>query len=129
MMTSHKAEGYSTVSPYLVVDGPVETIQFLMEVSDAKELRRFSAEDDGLAHAEVRLDDTIIILADTNDDLPSVLSHVQVYVEDVDQVYQRSLAAGGQSIKEPDQQAEEEDRRAGVAGSGGTTWWIATRVS
>lgn len=126
-MTPHKPEDYSTVSPYLVVDGAGATIDFLKEVFDAVELRRFPDEDGRLMHAEVRIDDTVVMLADAVEAWPPVPSHVHVYVRDVDATYRRALEAGAESVQEPAQKGDE-DRRGGVKNSGGTTWWIATRV-
>ena len=123
----HKPPGYSTVSPYLIVDGATRTIEFLTRVFDARELRRFPGTDGKLLHAEVRIDDTVVMLADGNAEWPPVPAFVHVYVDDVDAVYERALAAGAASLQEPIQM-EDEDKRGGVRDAGGTSWWIATRV-
>jgi uncharacterized glyoxalase superfamily protein PhnB len=124
---SHKPAGHSTVSPYLIVDGASATIDFLVEVFGAVELRRFPDPTGRLMHAEVRIDDTVVMIADSNPHWPAVPSHVHVYVGDVDATYRRALAAGAASVQEPVQK-QDEDRRGGVKDRGGTTWWIATRV-
>jgi PhnB protein len=64
MTTSHKPGGYTTVAPYLIVDGAGRTIEFLTRVFDAVELRRFPDPSGRIAHAEVRIDDTVVMLAD-----------------------------------------------------------------
>jgi hypothetical protein len=56
-MPSHKPQDYTTVSPYLVVDGASRTIDFLRQVFDAVELRRFADQKGGIVHAEVRIDE------------------------------------------------------------------------
>jgi uncharacterized glyoxalase superfamily protein PhnB len=122
-----KPEGYTSVAPYLIVDGAAVTIEFLKSAFDAVELRRFDDESGGIRHAEVRIDDTVIMLADQVEGWPSTPAHVHVYVPEVDVSYQRALAAGAETVQEPEQKADE-DRRGGVKDSGGTTWWIATRV-
>ena len=127
MSTPYKPDGYSTVSPYLVVDGAEGTIDFLKQVFGAVELRRFANDEGGLRHAEVRLDDTVIMLADSIDNWPAIPSYAHVYVDDVDAVYQRALAAGATSVQEPSKK-DDEDKRGGVQDSGGTTWWIATKM-
>jgi len=53
-MSGHKPPDYTTVSPYLIVDGASRTIEFLAAVFDAVELRRFPDADGRLMHAEVR---------------------------------------------------------------------------
>lgn len=124
---SHKPDGYTTVSPYLIVDGASETIDFLVRVLDAVELRRFEGPAGGIMHAEVRIDDTIVMLTDGAEGWSAIPSHVHVYVSDVDATYARALEAGGVSIQEPVQK-DDPDKRGGVKDAGGTTWWIATKV-
>lgn len=55
-MSLHKPANYSTVSPYLIVNGADATIEFLKQVFDAVELRRFSDDSGKIMHAEVRID-------------------------------------------------------------------------
>ena len=127
-MSLHKPTGYSTVSPYLVVNGADATIQFLKRVFDATELRRFPNEAGKLMHAEVRIDDTVVMLADpAPPDWPAVASFVHIYVTDVDATYRKALEAGAISVQEPVKK-QDEDKRGGVKDAGGTTWWIATKV-
>ncbi len=64
MKPQHKPENYSTVSPYLIVNDAGATIEFLKRAFGAIELRRFPDESGKLMHAEVRIDDTVIMLAD-----------------------------------------------------------------
>ena len=127
MNAGYKPDGYTSVSPYLIVDGAAQTIDFLVRVFDAVELRRHQSESGRLQHAEVRLGDTVVMLGDAAEGWPAVASHVHVYVPDVDTVYQRALAAGATSVQEPVQKGDA-DKRGGVKDAGGTTWWIATLV-
>lgn len=127
MTTPHKPDGYTTVSPYLIVNGAAGTIGFLKQVFGATELRRFEAEGGGIMHAEVRIDDTVVMVADAAEGWPALASHVHVYVADVDDTYRRALAAGAESVQEPVKK-DDEDKRGGVKDAGGTTWWIATRM-
>ncbi|HEY0158061.1 MAG TPA: VOC family protein [Thermoanaerobaculia bacterium] len=124
---SHKPENYSTVSPYLIVNGASETIAFLERVFGAVELRRFPDESGKLMHSEVRIDDTVLMIADGAEGWPPLQSHVHVYVADVDATYRFALEAGAESVQEPVRK-QDEDKRGGVKDAGGTTWWIATKV-
>jgi PhnB protein len=126
-MTSHKPDGYTSVSPYLIVAGAGATIEFLQRVFAAVELRRFPAPDGKLMHAEVRIDDTTVMIADGADGWPPVPSHVHIYVPDVDVTYKLALEAGATSVQEPLKKADA-DKRGGVKDAGGTTWWIATKM-
>ena len=127
MSSSHKPANYSTVSPYLIVDGASGTIDFLKSVFGAVELRRFPNAAGRVLHAEVRIDDTVVMVADGADGWPPVPSYVHVYVSDVDATYKRALEAGATSVQEPVKK-EDEDKRGGVQDAGGTTWWIATKL-
>jgi uncharacterized glyoxalase superfamily protein PhnB len=126
-VASHKPDGYPSVSPYLVVDGASGTIEFLTAVFGAIELRRFPGAQGKLMHAEVRIDDSVVMLADSTAEWPAVPSYVHLYVPDVDAAYRRALEAGAVSVQEPVQKGDE-DKRGGVRDAGGTTWWIASRV-
>ena len=127
MLPHYKPEGYTSVAPYLIVDGAARTIAFLRAAFGAAEIRRFAAPDGGIMHAEVRLDDTIVMLGDAGPGYPSVPAHVHVYVPDVDATYRRAIEAGATSVRPPERQGDD-DRRGGVKDAGGTTWWIGTRV-
>ena len=126
-MGSYKPDGYPSVSPYLIVDGANATIEFLRRVFAAVEIRRFADPAGKIMHAEVRIDDTVVMIADGVEGWPPVPSHVHVYVPDVDATYGRALEAGATSVQEPVKK-DDEDKRGGVKDSGGTTWWIATKV-
>lgn len=123
-----KPNNYSTVSPYLIVADADSTIRFLQTVFGAKEIRRFADDAGRLMHAEVQLGDTVVMLADCSDEWPAMPSYVHVYVPDVDDVYRRAIAAGGISLQEPVKK-EDDDKRGGVKDVGGTTWWIATKIT
>jgi len=127
-MSLYKPANYTTVSPYLIVNGADATIEFLKRVFDAIELRRFPGGSGKLMHAEVRIDDTVIMLADpVPPDWPPIASYVHIYVKDVDATYRKALDAGAASVQEPIKK-QDEDKRGGVKDAGGTTWWIATKV-
>ena len=129
MTAQFKPTNYTSVSPYLIVNGARATIDFLKEVFGAVELRQFPDRSGRLMHAEVRIDDTVIMLADpVPPDWPSIPAHVHIYVHDVDEIYRKALEAGATSVQEPVKK-QDEDKRGGVKDPGGTTWWIATKVA
>ncbi len=125
---SYKPDGYTTVAPYLIVDGASDTIDFLVRALGATEIRRFAGEDGRVMHSEVRIDDTVVMISDGAEGWPPVPSHVHVYVPDVDAAYARALQEGATALKEPSQGGDE-DKRGGVTDPGGTTWWLATKVA
>lgn len=127
MTTRYQPEGYTTVSPYLIVHGAAATIDFLQRVFDATELRRYPNAEGRVMHAEVRIGDSVVMVADAAPQWPALPAHVHVYVPDVDATYRRALQAGAEPVQEPVRK-QDEDKRGGVKDAGGTTWWIATRV-
>jgi PhnB protein len=127
MEPTYKPEGYNSVSPYLVVNGADATIKFLGDVFDAVEIRRFPNEEGKLIHSEVRIDDTVVMIADSGDGWSLMPAHVHIYVKDVDATYRKAIAVGAISVQEPIKK-DDADKRGGVKDAGGTTWWIATKV-
>ncbi len=123
---SYKPDGYTSVAPYLTVDDATRTIAFLVDVFDAERLRIIERDAGRLAHGEVRIGDTVVMLADSLDGWPAVASHVHVYVPDVDDVWRRAMAAGAAPVQEPAQRGDP-DRRGGFRDPGGITWWVATQ--
>ena len=103
-------------------------IELAQKVLDAKVERRYDAPGGGIMHAEIRIDDSIVMIGDAGDQWPAVPTHLHVYVEDVDATYQRALAAGAKSVRAPEQREGDPDRRGGVLDVGGNTWWFATQL-
>ena len=128
MSVPYKPANYNTLSPYLVVTGADATIEFLTQVFGATLLDRFPCESGRVLHAEVRVDDTVLMLSDeAPPQWPSVAGHVHVYVPDVDATYDKALKFGATSVQVP-AKGPDENKRGAVKDSGGTTWWISTKV-
>lgn len=126
-MADYKPDGHTSVSPYLIVNGAAATIEFLKKAFGAVELLRVPDPSGRVMHAEVRVDDSVVMMGDSAEGWPPVGAHVHIYVPDVDAIYQRALAAGATSVQEP-LKKQDADKRGGVKDAGGTTWWIATKV-
>lgn len=126
---AHKPKGYTSVSPYLVVGGAQRVIDFLKRAFGATDLRRYEAPDGSILHAEVRIDDTVVMLGDGGPEWPPFPSFLHVYVPDVDAAYKQALAAGGTSVQDPKQRPGDPDKRGGVKDPAGNTWWISTQMS
>lgn len=126
-MTDYKPEGYTSVAPYLIVDDPRATIAFLVAVFEAEPLRMVERDDGRLAHGEVRIDDTVLMLGGAMAGWPAVASHVHLYVRDVDTTFQRALAQGATPVQEPVRKGDA-DKRGGFTEASGTTWWVAQQI-
>ncbi|MEO7043055.1 MAG: VOC family protein [Gemmatimonadaceae bacterium] len=119
---TYKPAGYTSVAPYLTVNGAQATIDFLVAVFGADPLR-IQRRDDKIQHGEVRIDDTVVMLTDAVDGWPAVASNVHVYVKDVDATFTRAIAHGAISVQEPVKK-DDADKRGGFRDNGGTTWWV-----
>jgi uncharacterized glyoxalase superfamily protein PhnB len=118
-------EGHNSVSPYLIVRGAAEVIDFLRQTFAAEELFSSKHPDGKVAHAEVKIGDSVIMIAEATNEFPALQAMIHVYVSDVDGAYQRAVRAGGESLREPADQFYG-DRSAGVKDRSGNMWWIST---
>lgn len=122
-----KPEGYTSVAPYLIVNGAEETMAFLVHVFGAERLRLIPDDAGRVMHGEVRIDDTVVMLTDGADGWPAMPTHVHIYVQDVDATFERAVAAGAKAVKQPTQDGDA-DKRGGFMDVGGTTWWVSTQM-
>ena len=127
MPVNPKPEGYHTVTPYLIVQGAAEFIEFSKQAFGADERDRHPTPDGKIMHAEVKIGDSIIMLSDSTSEFEPTRSTIHLYVDDADATYQRALEAGGESLREPADQFYG-DRSAGIKDRFGNQWWLATHV-
>ena len=123
-----KPADYPSISPYLITANAVQVMEFLEESVGAERVRVFENDDGSIMHAEMRIDDSLVMIGEAGGDWSPVPSHVHLYVEDVDAAYQAALDNGGRGLAAPEKNPGEADRRAGVMDPGGNTWWLATHV-
>jgi len=136
-MKSDKAipAGYHTATPYLVVRGASRAIDFYKKAFGARERFRLSRGNDGIAHAEFQIGDSYLMLADESpesglrspESLGGTPTSVFLYVEDVDDVFRKAVAAGAKPTLTP-QDMFWGDRYAKVSDPFGHSWQIATHV-
>ena len=120
---------YHSVQPYLVVDGAEELIAFLRGTFDVEDPMRMPRPDGKVGHAEVRVGDSVIMLADSGGptNAEATTTMLVVYVEDCDKLYAKALEAGGESIQAPEDQFYG-DRSAAVKDRLGNRWFFHTHV-
>jgi len=100
-------DGYHTATPYLVVDGAAKAIEFYAGVFGATERMRMPGPGGKVGHAEIRIGDSVIMLADEHPEMDarspthfggSPIS-IMIYVEDVDKQFKQAIAAGGTQVR------------------------------
>ena len=119
-------KGYGTVTPFLcVTDGP-KMIDFMKQAFNAQVMFRMDGPDGALAHAELKIGDSMVMLGQTPPER-ATRAMLHLYVPDTDAVYKTALAAGATSVREPADQFYG-DRSGGVRDPFGNEWWMATHV-
>jgi uncharacterized glyoxalase superfamily protein PhnB len=117
-------EGYHSITPYLQVNGAAKLIEFLRNAFGAEEIFRVPRGDQ-IAHAQLKLEDSMIEVADAIDQYQPNPTAIWLFVKDADAVYARALKAGATSLHEPIDQ-DYGDREASVKDPFGNHWYIAT---
>jgi len=128
-------DGHNRVSPYLIVDGAARALEFYRHVFGAVEIFRHKAPDGKIGHAEMRIGDTVIKLAD---EFPDHDAHpprkfggspvsLHLYCEDVDAVAAKAIA-GGAKVKRPVADQFYGDRLGTLEDPFGHTWPISTHI-
>lgn len=128
-------EGYHTVTPHLITKNAARALEFYKKAFGATELMRHGGPQGKIMHAEIKIGNSIVMLADEFPERGAVSPGTTggcpvtfyVYVEDVDAVFAQALAAGAKQ-KEPVTVEFYGDRRGGVTDPFGHIWYIATRV-
>jgi PhnB protein len=124
---THFVEGMGTVTVYLSPRGAAGLIDFVKAAFGAEEVARFDAPDGTIAHAKVRIGNSIVEMSDAHGQFTPMPTMFYMYVSDADATYERAIRAGGKSIEAPAEQPYG-DRRAAVEDPFGNRWYMATRV-
>jgi PhnB protein len=125
-------EGYHSVTPYLIINGAADAIEFYKKAFGATELFRM-AKEGKVGHAEIKIGDSPIMLSDEHPEMgylsPTTLGgtpvSIMIYVEDVDTIFNRAIAAGGKQLK-PLQDQFYGDRSGSLKDPFGHVWHVAT---
>lgn len=125
--------GYHTATPYLVIKNAAKAIEFYKEAFEAREFVRLNTPDGNLMHAEIRIGDSPIMLCDECPDWNALSPQtiggtsvsIMLYLEDVDTVVNRAVAAGAQLLMPVEDQFWG-DRMGTVLDPFGHKWSIAT---
>ena len=135
MAVSHIPEGYHSVTPYLIVDGAESAIRFYAEAFGAVEVVRMPMSEGKLAHAEVKIGNSHVMLADEFPDLGHLGPHkrggptasLMIYLQDVDAAFAKAVAAGAKEERAPADQFWG-DRMGTLIDPFGHRWSLATHV-
>ena len=128
---------YRRVTPALVVDGASKALEFYAAAFDATERLRFSGPDGTIAHAEIEIGDSVVIVEDASPymgtqgppaaGLDGIPTFLYIYVEDVDAVIERAVQLGA-TVKRPAQDQFYGDRDGFIVDPFGHGWTIGSHV-
>ena len=127
--------GHPAVSPYLIVDDAPRALEFYKKAFGAKELMRHAGPDGRIGHAEIRIGDSIVMLADEHLEInaksPKTVGGTPVslhlYVKDVDAVARQAAGAGAKTVR-PVQTQFYGDRSGTFEDPFGHQWHVSTHV-
>jgi PhnB protein len=117
--------GFHSITPYLIVDGAADFMAFANQAFGAQETFRVPRPDGGIMHAEIRIGDSMIEVADFTAEHGPNVTGIHLYIDEADAAYARALAAGATSLGEPTDQPYG-DREATVKDRWGNHWYLAT---
>lgn len=126
-------DGYHSVTPYLIVNDGAKAIDFYKQAFGATELFRMDAPGGKIGHAEIKIGNSPIMLADefpemgyrSAKSLGSTPVSLMIYVEDVDSVFPQAIAAGGKELKPVEDQFYG-DRSGTLQDPFGHVWTVST---
>jgi PhnB protein len=135
MATKAIPDGYHSATPYLIVKGAANAIDYYKRAFGATELFRMADDKGTVGHAEIKIGDSVIMLAD---ETPGAVCHtprslggssvgMMIYVNDVDTVFKRAVEAGGKSLRPLTNQFYG-DRSGTLEDPYGHVWTVATHV-
>jgi PhnB protein len=125
-------EGYHSVTPYLIVKGAAKAIDYYKKVFGATEIMRMPGPNGTVGHAEIKIGDSVIMLADEqqgNHRSPEGLGgspvSLMVYVEDVDKTFKQAISSGAKETRAVQDQFYG-DRSGNLVDPFGHVWTVAT---
>lgn len=128
MKKPYKPDGYNSVSPYFIVTGAQKMIDLLTQLFDAKTLRRYDKPDGSIMHAEIQIDDSVIMLSDSTEQFQPTVYVLHVYVSNVDQIFERALGLGCVSIEPPKEREGDPNRRGTFKDFAGNMWSLGKQI-
>jgi PhnB protein len=128
-------EGYHSVTPYLIVKGAARAIDFYKQAFGATEMVRIPGANNTVMHAEIKIGDSIVMLADEQGTAeyrsPQSVGgspvSLMIYVNDVDKIFQQAVSLGAKSTRAVQDQFYG-DRSGNLVDPFGHIWTVATHV-
>lgn len=128
-------DGYHSITPYLIVKDAAAALEFYRNAFGAEEIMRLAAPDGNIMHCEFKIGDSPVMMANEFPDMgcvgPKTLGgspvNICLYVENVDEMFQQAINAGGEELK-PVHDQFYGDRSGTIRDPFGHEWTIATHI-
>src|SRR5688500_11624410 len=119
-------DGYTAVTPYLVVNDAKAQIEFLARAFGATVNLKMEMPDGMIGHADVSVFGAHVMIGQATDRHAAMPAMIHLYVADADRVHAQAAAAGGATVQMPVGDQFYGDRGGSVKDMNGNVWWIST---
>ena len=127
MKKTFKPQIYNSLSPYLMVNDAKGLVELLKIIFDAKELRSFEHENGTLAHTELLIDDSVLMLSEATKEYPAQKTMLHLYVPDVIKTFELAIKNGCKEIDYPTTRENDPDCRGAFEDFAGNYWAVSTQ--
>lgn len=118
-------DGYHTITPYMIVEDADKLVEFIQQTFGGELLFQMRNDAGRITHGEMKIGDSMLMLSEAAGEWSPTKTMLHLYVEEVDETFQKALEAGAVSVKEPKNEFYG-DRNGCVQDSFGNFWSIAT---
>ncbi len=129
MSSSYKPKGYNSLSPYLIVDDAEKLVKLLIKIFNASVLRKFEHENGTIAHIELQLDDSILMISNSTINYVANKTMLHFYVPNVHETFNLAIENGCESIEEPINKEGDQDTRGAFYDFAGNFWSVSTQTN
>lgn len=127
-MKAYKPNNYNSLSPYLIVDDAQKLTDLLTVIFDAKVLRRFNHGNGKIAHIELQLDDSVLMMSNSTESYKAHKTMLHIYVPDVLKTFEKAIANGCETIEKPINKPGDPDMRGSFYDFAGNYWSVSTQT-
>ena len=128
-MTTYKPDNYNSLSPYLIVDNAQKLVDLLTVIFNAKTLRRFDHEDGKIAHIELQIDDSVIMISNSTKNYVATKTMLHIYVPDVFTTFDKAIEHNCEIIEKPHNKQGDPDTRGSFFDIAGNYWAVSTQTN
>ncbi|RYY48846.1 MAG: VOC family protein [Chitinophagaceae bacterium] len=127
MDTRFKPSGYNSLSPYIISSDAVKLAALVSKIFDASIERQFDLPNGKIMHAEIKLDDSILMIADANENYPPNQSILHVYVKNAGQTFDLAIGLGCTIVEAINRREGDPDIRGTFKDFDGNMWSVGTQ--